>query len=90
MSSAYKLNSPFAISEDFPVCVRLARRKLLEFARSKGLPFRLRHDKLLMDDKCFIFDTVQSLVREKKQASTPLPFLAAPPSGSVDQSQTQL
>ncbi|CAN8016762.1 unnamed protein product [Ixodes persulcatus] len=58
-----------AISEDFPISVRLARRHLLDFARPKGTPYRLRHDKLFINDKCYVFDAT-------KQHSRPAPSSA--------------
>ncbi|XP_029830951.3 uncharacterized protein LOC115315791 [Ixodes scapularis] len=66
LSSAHKLKGTrVAISEDFPISVRLARRHLLDFARPKGTPYRLRHDKLFINDKCYVFDAALGAVKEK-------------------------
>ncbi|KAG0410182.1 hypothetical protein HPB47_012697, partial [Ixodes persulcatus] len=39
-------------------------RKLIEFARSHGEPIKLRFDKLLVDNKCYIYVPGTDSVRE--------------------------
>lgn len=52
LSKAYKFKgTPFSVSEDFMPSVRIAWRKLLEFAKPQGLPFKLGFDKLLIRNK---------------------------------------
>ncbi|XP_042148675.1 uncharacterized protein LOC121837193 [Ixodes scapularis] len=66
LSSAFKLKGTrVAISEDFPISVRLARRHLLDFAKPKGTTYKLRHDKLFLDNKCYVYDAALGAVREK-------------------------
>ncbi|XP_042148309.1 uncharacterized protein LOC121837048 [Ixodes scapularis] len=65
LSSVHKLKGTrVAISEDFPISVRLARRHV-DFARPIGTPYRLRHDKLFINDKCYVFDAALGAVKEK-------------------------
>ncbi|XP_040067473.3 uncharacterized protein LOC120840813 [Ixodes scapularis] len=66
LSSAFKLKGTrVAISEDFPISVRLARRHLLDFAKPKGTTYKLRHDKLFLDNKCYVYDAALGAVKEK-------------------------
>ncbi|KAH8033567.1 hypothetical protein HPB51_014347 [Rhipicephalus microplus] len=66
-----------AVSEDYSVATRQARKKLVEFG--KGQPhspkFQLRYNKLIIDDRCFMYDTVSDSVKEIKRAppTAPLP-----------------
>lgn len=65
LSNAFKLKgTPFSVSQDYIPSVRLARRKLIEFARSHGKPIKLRFDKLLVDNKCYIYAPGTDSVRE--------------------------
>ncbi|KAH8040299.1 hypothetical protein HPB51_010079 [Rhipicephalus microplus] len=66
-----------AVSEDYSVATRQARKKLVEFG--KGQPhsprFQLRYNKLIIDDRCFMYDTVSDSVKEIKRVppTAPLP-----------------
>ncbi|XP_040078545.1 uncharacterized protein LOC120850181, partial [Ixodes scapularis] len=65
LSSAFKLKGTrVAISEDFPISVRLARRHLLDFAKPKCTTYKLRH-KLFLDNKCYVYDAALGAVKEK-------------------------
>lgn len=56
-----------AVNEDFSVTTRIARRKLIEFAKSQpGSPsFQLSYKRLFIDKKCYIYnasiDTVEQI-----------------------------
>ncbi|XP_040073766.1 uncharacterized protein LOC8043825 [Ixodes scapularis] len=64
--SAFKLKrTVVAISEDFLISFRLARRHLLDFAKPKGTTYKPRHDKLFSDNKCYVYDTALGAVKEK-------------------------
>lgn len=64
LSCGYKLKgSQFAIGEDFSLSVRTARKKLLEFARSQNKPYKLRFDKLTIEGKQYIYDSVQCVIK---------------------------
>lgn len=54
------------ISEDFSVGTRLARQKLLEFAKSQpGSPaFQLKYKQLHMNKKRYIYDTLTTTIKE--------------------------
>lgn len=65
LSSGYRLkDSGFAVSDDFSRPVQLARRKLVEFAKTQNSRFRLRMDRLHINDRCFMFDHESDNVRE--------------------------
>ncbi|XP_029850826.2 uncharacterized protein LOC115332556, partial [Ixodes scapularis] len=66
LSSAFKLKGTrVAISEDFPISVRLARHQLLDFSKPKGTIYKRRHDKLFSDNKCYVFEVALGAVKEK-------------------------
>lgn len=57
LGAAHKLkNTDFAIGEDFSFSTRLARRKLVSFARDLDKPFKLTVDKLHIDKKTYFYD----------------------------------
>lgn len=61
----YKLkDTGVSVSEDYAKNVQFARKKLLEFARTQGSPFKLRFDKLVIGDKQFHFNYATSHVYE--------------------------
>lgn len=45
------------VTEDFSLATRTARKKLIEFAKSQPQPpsFQLKYNKLLMDNKCYMY-----------------------------------
>ncbi|XP_064472409.1 uncharacterized protein LOC135386428 [Ornithodoros turicata] len=48
--------SGYSIIGDYSLRVRKARSQLLAFAKSIALPFKLKYDKLLVDNKCYRFN----------------------------------
>lgn len=63
LSSARKLKGTnFSIGEDFSFSTRLARRKLIAFARELNKPFKLVVDKLHIDKKTYLYDTTTETV----------------------------
>lgn len=63
LSSGRKLKgTSFAVREDFSASVRLARRKLFEFASARNVPFKIRFDKLHINNQQFFFDHVSGTV----------------------------
>lgn len=61
--SCFKENN-VTISDDFSVGTRVARSKLLEFAKS--LPdspsFKLRHNKLFINRACYVYDSINATI----------------------------
>lgn len=63
LSRANKLKgTDYAIGEDFSFSTRLARRKLVSFARNLDKPFKLTVDKLHIDKKTYIYDNATDTV----------------------------
>lgn len=56
----------FAIREDFSAATRVARSKLLQFAKLKKCPFKLRLDRLYVGNVCYIYDANSDLVIESR------------------------
>lgn len=68
LSACYKLkNTGFAVSEDFSPAVREARRKLIEFAKQQGKQYKLRSNRLVIDNKTFCFDSAKNSIYEEKK-----------------------
>lgn len=44
------------VSEDFSPNTRLARKKLTEFGKTQGTPYKLRHDRLKLGDATYMYD----------------------------------
>lgn len=55
-----------AIREDFSPDVRLAWFKLVHHPKTLNRSFKLRYDKLLVDNKCYVYDDTQYTVDEMK------------------------
>ncbi|XP_040063069.1 uncharacterized protein LOC115323763 [Ixodes scapularis] len=65
LSRGFKLkNSNFSVGEDFSDKVRYERKQLVEFAKSQQKPFKLRFDKIIIDDKRYYFDNTEGRVKE--------------------------
>ncbi|XP_070384743.1 uncharacterized protein [Dermacentor albipictus] len=65
LSQKSKLKSTgVSISEDFCRATRLTRKKLLEFGKSSGQPFSLRFNKLVINNKAYIYSAVTDTVCE--------------------------
>lgn len=63
LASAHKLKgSTYSIREDFSVATRLARRKLLEFAKMQDKRGKLVFDKLLIDQQTYVYDSATDTV----------------------------
>lgn len=50
-------DTDYAVREDFSLQTRLARKKLLEFAKSKKRTYKLSVDKLRMGDSVYMYDS---------------------------------
>lgn len=63
LASGNKLKSTdFALREDFSASVRLARKKLLEFAKESKSPYQLRYDKLLLGKNYYVYDSASNTI----------------------------
>uniref|UniRef100_L7LWR8 Putative tick transposon n=1 Tax=Rhipicephalus pulchellus TaxID=72859 RepID=L7LWR8_RHIPC len=57
LSCAKKLkDSGISISEDYSHSTRIARKSLVAFAKDKSTPYKLRHNKLIIDNCVYVFD----------------------------------
>lgn len=66
LSNGLKLKGTnFSIGEDFTHPVRIARKELVAFARSKSVPFSLRFQTLHIGSKRYIYDHEAGIVKEK-------------------------
>lgn len=68
-SSAELKPSGITFSEDYSVPTRQARRKLIEFAKTQNSVFKLKYNKLYMNNKTYSYNPVDDCVFE--HASTP-------------------
>lgn len=67
-------DSNFFVAQDYSARIRLARNKLVECGRSLNITFKLRFDKLLVGDRCFVFDvTTNSVVEIQTKQGWSLP-----------------
>lgn len=67
LSATPKLkNSAYSIREDYSARVRLARQKLYNFAQEHGGKYKIRFDKLVMNEKQFFYDAESDSVLETK------------------------
>lgn len=65
LSAGSKLKgSSISILEDFSSCVRLARKKYVYAKQSNASSFKIRFDKLQMDEKQFCYDVQSDSVLE--------------------------
>ncbi|XP_042142662.1 uncharacterized protein LOC120840287 [Ixodes scapularis] len=65
LSLGFKLkDSVYAIREDLSDAVRTARNKLYLFAQSQNETFKIRYDKLHMNNKCYKYDVSSDSVIE--------------------------
>lgn len=63
IEKGYKFkNTNFAVREDFSLQTRIARRKLIEFARIKNAQFKLTLDKLRIDNNVYTYDAASATV----------------------------
>ncbi|KAH9378441.1 hypothetical protein HPB48_013929 [Haemaphysalis longicornis] len=68
LSREHKLkNTNFALREDLTPAAKFAQSKLLQFSRSSGSSYKLRHNKLIVNEKSFIYDNILDLVVEPKR-----------------------
>lgn len=68
ISSGHQLKgSGLSVANDFSSATRLARRRLIEFAKGQNANFKLRHDKLFIGPKSYHFDASADCVRECRQ-----------------------
>uniref|UniRef100_A0A4D5RFB8 Putative tick transposon n=1 Tax=Ixodes scapularis TaxID=6945 RepID=A0A4D5RFB8_IXOSC len=68
-SSAKLKPSGITVSEDYSVPTRQARRKLIEFAKTQNSVFKLKYNKLYMNNKTYSYNPVDDCVFE--HVSTP-------------------
>lgn len=68
LTSGIKLkDTGFSVREDFSRPVRIARKKLLEYGKAQPSKFRLRHDKLFIDGRCYLYDAISETVVQSKK-----------------------
>lgn len=75
------------VSEDFSLATRNARKRLLEFGKSKGGTFKLRHNKLHINNRCYAFNSTNGEVYELGPSSLPIVSPAQP---TIPQTQSSL
>lgn len=66
MAGSKLKGSNFQIREDYSSRVRLARKNLYLFAQEKKRPFKIRFDKLFMENKQFTYNADTASVVEVK------------------------
>lgn len=54
----------FCLSEDFSPATRLARRKLIEFGKTKKCVFQLRYNKLFINRQCYMYNSSNDTILE--------------------------
>ncbi|KAH6922487.1 hypothetical protein HPB50_014906 [Hyalomma asiaticum] len=59
------MGSSFAVREDYCAPVRASRKKLHKFGVQMGSQFKIRFDKLLIDDKQFAYDADSDSVKQE-------------------------
>lgn len=65
LEKGHKLKgTPFAVREDFSAQTRLARKKLLAFAKTKNTQFRLNVDKLRIDNCTYVYDDTTDSIKQ--------------------------
>lgn len=63
LENGFKLKgSNFAVREDFSLQTRVARKNLRDFAKSKGMPYKLNVDKLRIDNNTYFYDAISCAV----------------------------
>ncbi|XP_075543269.1 uncharacterized protein LOC142577695 [Dermacentor variabilis] len=63
LSNAKQLRgSSYSISEDYSANTRHARKQLIEFGKSQQKPFKLRYDKLIVDNRSYKYDNTTNRV----------------------------
>lgn len=68
LASGIKLrDTEFSVREDYSRTLRVARKKLLEFGKAQPQKFKLRHDKLFIDGRCYLYDAVSETVVQSKK-----------------------
>lgn len=53
-----------AVSEDFCASTRFARKKLIEYGKACNTSFKLRYNRLYVNNKCFFYDVNTGCVQE--------------------------
>ncbi|KAK8768826.1 hypothetical protein V5799_014709 [Amblyomma americanum] len=53
----------YAVREDFSFQTRLARKKLIEFAKPQKVPYKLNVDKLRINDSVYVYDAATDTVK---------------------------
>lgn len=65
-------NSNISLSEDFCPATRIARKSLLEFAKTQGGSSQLKYNKLFLNGKCYMYDqTTKTVVETTFRSFTP-------------------
>lgn len=66
LSASWKFKeSGVAIAEDFSPSTRVARKKLVEFGKTQGTSYKLRHDRLKIGDVTYIYDHISEKVVQR-------------------------
>lgn len=64
MSGPLLKGTPFAVGEDFSLDVRIARRKLLHFAKERNMSYKLTFNKLKMENRIFVYNPLSDSVEQ--------------------------
>ncbi|XP_050037935.3 uncharacterized protein [Dermacentor andersoni] len=78
-SRAQLRSSNIAVNEDFSPATRLARKKLIEFAKSQpdSPQFKLSHKKLLLNNKCYMYHSNSNSIQEMPRRNFGLNHVSA-------------
>lgn len=80
------------VSEDYSIGTRTARKRLIDFAKEKGGTFKLRHNRIHINNKCYAFDPTTENVYEVGPSTTPVvtvPHNSLPTNDSSQPSTSQ-
>ncbi|XP_077553306.1 uncharacterized protein LOC144168126 [Haemaphysalis longicornis] len=64
-SSANLKDKGVTVSEDYSVTTRQARKKLAEFGKTQNSTYKLRYNKLYVNDKCYCYNHVDGTMFEQ-------------------------
>lgn len=68
LSSGRKFkDTGYAVAQDLSPSTRLAHKRLSEFGRAQNMRYRLRHEKLITNDKTYYYDHITNRVVEERQ-----------------------
>ncbi|XP_077516847.1 uncharacterized protein LOC144127802 isoform X1 [Amblyomma americanum] len=84
VQSTKLINKKVTVSEDYSLQTRVARKKLVQFAKDADFKYKLRYNKLYCNNKCYAFDPIRDSIFELAgpPGSLVAPYRTASASGS--------